>query len=1539
MPSKKKHFFNDEEKTILLRDIGAKKRFVNDVEIGIVHDTLMSASQPTFLEDSLSYELKTVKINLPKVNIPKAVALQHEGDRFRKLFQNKPQTARKSLSTETVNASSLHCLEEQSLLHKSEGQFEEEGMKTAAKILNFNCSKCRNNIRYSPNDLQKHFQLWHQGELPSYPCEMCSFSANDFQAFKQHRRTHRSTLVKCEICNDETTYTLLDLTKHFTSKHCVKGNFQCEKCKFSTKDVGTFVQHIHRHNEIHYKCGQCPHVSFTKGEFQRHLLVHSDTFPFSCQYCSYSAMRKDHLIRHVIGSHKDNLYAKEKLEKDNCEKRIMKASSGLKLILKRYKMGTSRKTLWRREKMNSASDGCTEKDTQVLKSLNKIQCNAEEQNQLLKGLHVSEEKTVCNEKQTQNYADSEMRTPSTPQNNKTEEESSSGLGSLKNTVHGPTVLMVKNNKITVPANYSAKFMGFKLVDGKQHIVIKLLPTSKHNLHSSGRQSDEFRGSTTHSQLHPGDTTGLSAPGASLHAHQLNNTVCTRSSTTLSFSALPFSGKVEPEKRKTALARCKRKSVTGASESKAAGKNPPHLSTKPELATAPLNLSVKVGPRGSVGPCGSCITQSHPQVLCTTVTSPVSMESLKASYPAELKAQNSRRTGNHTVNCLNYMSSVDDSSHPPEALPLRNYSKMRILGNPCRISVGAHENLKGEPQLSKMFHHNCSLGHEPSPSFPPLAKGSKNPGSLLESPSQSSKAYCSLNIKDTCGSLKSESFRDADRPCFLGRGQSNGQQYLHTNENQGFENISETSKWDCTSFVNSSSMPKITSVFSLQSKQASHFLSPEVKQVLQEVLKVKSSTHEESHNILDKGLKLEQPFWKQEEASNIVPCVKDSTTCCLPFPSSRMGVTVPPRDLNVKDNPANSVMYYGKEGQVPSTSNEFGNSETISRGSGVNTLRKTRADRTVTQQLVRDTARTTAMDTPVNSEPNKAVFVQSTSKGFLIPLHLANKPGLRVVSGRSRSSVNPPDVYSTSGLPASLLRNRGPGMILTLSNKMLGAAATVPDDSARVFGGATTKESNRTPLKAERKSDHSTGVVCSSAFGSSPDVTVSSANSVPFKGPYVLSGPAETAGRDIASLNVLSERGGCVLGTLDSVQQQREFQQKPSLRAALPEGQPTVLLKCVTTNKPKVHKPEVVQDNAGSRSPQPKKSEGMQQKLLLKIVKNPPIEVLADNQSGNNSRPTLRQDSLRSQKTSSAEQKQPVSSSDAVLFSDRLVPASMLDVTSTATDCSKKSGYPTYQREAQLLRCKTYCTWGSGLSNEKPSWNTRNKSSKIRTHLKPKDPETGLACKTRNGRRKAEVDFQEPPKKKVAVSRKCKRKTQTEDAQESPGFCRPKLSTDTLRILRLFPFSSKQLVKCPRRNQPVVVLNHPDADSPEVINVMKTITKYQGNVLKVSLSKRTINTLLEPANCNVPNASLDEISAKRYRRRKSYCSVKERFVLKLTLKKTSKNKYQIVKTTSDNTLKAKFSCWFCGRIFDNQDNWVGHGQRHLMEATRNWDLLG
>ncbi|XP_029446767.1 zinc finger protein 518B [Rhinatrema bivittatum] len=164
--------------------------------------------------------------------------------------------------------------------------------------------------------------------------------------------------------------------------------------------------------------------------------------------------------------------------------------------------------------------------------------------------------------------------------------------------------------------------------------------------------------------------------------------------------------------------------------------------------------------------------------------------------------------------------------------------------------------------------------------------------------------------------------------------------------------------------------------------------------------------------------------------------------------------------------------------------------------------------------------------------------------------------------------------------------------------------------------------------------------------------------------------------------------------------------------------------------------------------------------------------------------------------------------------------------------------------------------------------------------------------------------------------------------EKGSVCNEKETLTRARRLRLMPVSMSQLIKCPRRNQPVVVLNHPDVDSLEVVNVMKTISKYKAHVLKVFLSERTIYCL----------------GIKQHQKRLTYQSwevkapVKEQHVLKMKLKKFQKSNCQVASGIMDDFLQCVFKCWFCGRQYENQEEWISHGQRHLIEATRDWDIL-
>ncbi|XP_004875627.1 zinc finger protein 518A-like [Heterocephalus glaber] len=971
MPSEQNKSFCDEKETTLKMGCNMKN---------LVVDTMRSVPKPKISQSSFHYKLKNVKIDLPKVNIPNEVLMKHEVNKYRKLFCSKPQTARKSISIKSISRA-----EECILLHKSE-RTEEEGIKMSAKILNFSCLKCGDSTRYSPNDLQKHFEMWHHGELPSYPCEMCSFSANDFQIFKQHRQTHRSTLVKCDICNSECVYTLLDLTKHFISTHCVNGNFQCEKCIFSTQDVGTFVQHIHRHNEIHYKCGKCHHVCFTKGELQKHLHIHSGTLPFTCQYCSYGATRKDHLVRHIITLHKEHLYAKEKLEKDKYEKKMAKTSAELKLILKRYKIGASRKAFWIRKKVNSGSDRSIDKNTQVLNLINSAEMKSEDQSHLGQE-HLNDDKSErlhCENSDMPTESESEKPTfLDSGQYNGADEGSNSTSDFLKTALQGPTVLMVKNNKITVPANYSAKFMGFRMVDGRQHIVIKLLPTGKQNLYLPASQSGAVKDSTANLQPQTLDTTGF-LTGATT---DLNDTVYMKT-TPFSRSSPILSGKKISEKEMALIS--ERNNMLQTVDY---NKSVSPLPASSELVTTSVSLTTKVEARDIVDLWGSRITQHHPEVSNTINKSPD-----KVSHTTKSSVCNSGDMHNY---CINYVNSeLPAESSNQGSLPFHNYSKVNNSNKRRRLSGTALcESFQRESSSSK------TVAQQPvsETALSLVRKESSNPDSLLASVSL-------LNDKD--GTLKMKG--EMEEQCVLEKGQNTDGQNLYTNANQNLESVNEKPEWNDFSNVDSLMMPRITSVFSLQSQQASEFLPPELNRLLQEELKPKYDVKQDS-KIPDESLTphCDLSLQKHEGEGTVVESSKDiKVEGVFPVPSGSVG-SIPTNDLNLKFN--------GKKKQVLSVSQDVRDSGKTPRISGISTLLKTQSDAIITQQLVKDKLRATTHNSgtlymqnpPLNSEQKKTIFVP-TPKGFFIPLHVANKPGFHVVSGRPLPLVN------TERVPVSLL---------------------------------------------------------------------------------------------------------------------------------------------------------------------------------------------------------------------------------------------------------------------------------------------------------------------------------------------------------------------------------------------------------------------------------------------------------------------------------------------------------------------------------------
>uniref|UniRef100_UPI00398EE0E1 uncharacterized protein n=1 Tax=Pristiophorus japonicus TaxID=55135 RepID=UPI00398EE0E1 len=251
------------------------------------------------------------------------------------------------------------------------------------------------------------------------------------------------------------------------------------------------------------------------------------------------------------------------------------------------------------------------------------------------------------------------------------------------------------------------------------------------------------------------------------------------------------------------------------------------------------------------------------------------------------------------------------------------------------------------------------------------------------------------------------------------------------------------------------------------------------------------------------------------------------------------------------------------------------------------------------------------------------------------------------------------------------------------------------------------------------------------------------------------------------------------------------------------------------------------------------------------------------------------------------------------------------------NCSPKSKY---QKNSN-------CNQSSALVDRPNTWNTISVKTAARQKSRPVKSSAGkqLPLKRKSTRKRKPDHIQDD-----LLLKKIKNQNSLVPVTDNCEILK------TARKLRLKPFSENQLVKCPRRNQPVVVLNHPDVDVQEIANVMQTISKYNGHVLKVVLSERTVISLNLKKKHQRQEFGNQGILLDKWHSCKVVSPVKERHMLKIKLKKIHKNNYQIVKNVQNEQLQFKFHCWFCGRMFCDQEEWIAHGQRHLMEATRDWN---
>ncbi|XP_007259205.2 zinc finger protein 518A [Astyanax mexicanus] len=1412
----------------------------------------------------------------------------------------------------------------------------QQGAIFSGKILSFCCSECKGDTTYSPNDLLKHFQVAHRGTLPTYPCDLCTFVTNEFSSLQRHRIGHRDTLVTCEICNDGVQYSLLLLTRHFIMCHSCNGLFRCKKCDFSTRDAGTFVQHIHHHNESGTKCERCPPLSPTQGKAQ------SGTFPFTCQFCGYGAARKEYLNKHLSMAHRDEM------DKTNRRKSVEDNagvnSSGLKLLLKKNAAaaGGSRESQWM-SKLNALSGvGLLDHNGRLLNPEKTLE---ETQQFLERAVGVKKESNMW----TKSPLKSEPQcsypvTPTTAQPKIQENELSSGSGLVNpSNNNGLTVLMVKN-KISIPPNCTTKVMGFKMVDGKKHLVLKVIPTSTKNevlladapeddkkTLNSGKKTDftaSIKLEANDIERDTGDQSLL------LHEHEANSIAADQVGDEVLETSIQLPTPRSDSHFRDSVSTMTKEALCSTNQNSSPDRTSQHYNHELPVSNLSVDESQSTNSQKQTAtlPDGTVEEVMNTDLLRVKEASSESL--IKQNYDVDSESTDEPTSPEVISNVKSCVFPVSANDNQPSALILNCIADDATPTSVSGESPGqmghlvGHKNCKAEsPEASS----SCERMTEQSSPQTPVKKSpisvsaekQSNPTivvdeedtSLLNSaaataPSEyltNEKSFHNYSLIDINLHTDSSSGKElgsdntavqCKSSVVTPNGTSSGESPVPTDSNVDAETFQNSPSQEVFSFHNYSKDSFGSSPGSLEAdNQSAEDFEEECEEDFDD-LKLSS----------DWSLTLpDSPPLEQSEEENVGSGGEGSAGGDVIFASEKKDLErVSDSDIEVDECIATvdeelSLPLSREAGEESASLTEAeklamkGVSPAIEKGPAtlsnaavLGKILEKHSDAIISQQLEKErmvsSAATSDAIRPTKTtlrilqtpEGKQQMFLQTTETPYAVPVQLQSSPGFKLITKSCASKVNVS--YMKPGIERP---SKGTALSFTLNGGRIGMSAQ---------GSSTEGEGYASLLQAVSSSGGRYFVNASSLKG---PLLLSSAVKQPLSGEQTTNSQQPTCylvQRPLPVAPVSSESTSSTKTVLTTCPV-LAMPVNSEKAAAVQTGRQAYLLRYFSPAKSGILLNS--SDGNGSHANEERKN-----RVFLKVIRSP---------NGTRFLPTA------SPCTSA---KKPIYVAASSLQSPCFLMSSNKAFTSLSAGLKTSTTPNLIPPKLKNILPQS----GTDIKYQDEDGVVIQKSSMIPMHVRQRSQ--------RKRRRRAVFEEQ------FGISSKTRRISSKSPPEKEVSPLWEPAAKDVERTLRLSPFSPLQQIKCPRQNQPVVVLNHPDADIPEVANIMKSVNRYNSEVVKVSLSQSTVKALSEWS----LNGSEGTLSKPSARGRPLEPSVRERFILKLKLKKKSRRKYEVVRLASSTEQMPKFSCWFCGRVFSNQEDWIGHGQRHLMEATRDWNKL-
>lgn len=1262
-----------------------------------------------------------------------------------------------SIKKEKLSLSKTHCKIQQ-------------GAVFSGKILSFECSVCKDSTTYSPNDLLKHFRAVHKETLPTYPCDLCCFVTHEFPALQRHRIEHRNTLVTCELCSDGVQYSLLLLTRHYIMCHSQNGQFNCDWCEFITFDAGTFVQHIHHHNESPWKCSKCRHISLNENDYKKHVKAHLGSFPFTCEICGYGTTTSESLANHLAAVHKDEAEKMNGWIDTEDSSSYVAPSAGAEVLL------------------NSDSQ-----DIQKLSRVNHVAGSLSNQSFRLTAPELSMEETYHLMDTTVAKRENKMWTKGSHNTDLTVLQDFDGLASFdvsgKSNSNGLTVLMVRN-KISLPPNCTTKVVGFKMVDGKKHLVLKVIP--------AGKQL-----SSTNNHPSPESVCSFAPP-------QVDNST------------------VGNENGESAS--CK-KSISDSFEH--SPKSMSCMQTNPDEIVA---VKVKIEEEET----SVCNLDTSSQTDVESDTSPLLQRCcLDASC-------SSSDNCNHVILRSKEATGFDSSIFSPSVYSgATGQSGLTVsyISNISSHSVVAQETVPSE-QVSKNTVENCRAADE-LPVTDPADQIDE-----FQSLSSIKDNFEQISGKDKLGGIHIEIEHKSEDDS-AGRNSQSQEVFTFHNYFKEKLNPSPNTIQNCsTMYKDSLRKERIEGV-------------PVGSAIVEPLDTFPQSLDEEA---LDQD---QQDFDKLSECNDIIDkCVVE--------------------DSSGEDGSLESIfqdfnIIKIEEDIVPISPEQSG---AKNYSSPLDSFDKKPSDALINQEpdtanvhyssascdLLDQTKESCQISpSPENKQP---VLPSTTEVKSVMPVQAKDHPGFKLITS-STPQINVS--YFRTAQEKSC--NQGCANLNPISRRLHVPAQKTTAENKTTLAVQSSDRQNSNNFLINHLGLKSPLILSQSLHRTSTKKTKTQPTCYLLQRPLPPNESSSTSSVKLAGTQLQLNSRPVLAMSVSSANK----------LGALQPGQQAFLLRYISPTKSGLllNNQDGKLQTHGSET-----GDGIGNKVIFKIVT--PTTSLTNGTCTSNTQP---------------------------LFMPASPPTQCFLVSSNKNPTEACSG----MKKLIALQSTTH----KAVKETLLSHARIDVSAPLYDIAEPVLAPRPIRPPSQRKRRRKQL-FDELPEL-MHKARKLSKKTET------TLYWKP-VSKEVERTLRLAPFSCLQQVRCPRRNQPVVVLNHPDADIPEVANIMKVVNRHKGAVSKVVLSQKTLQALSEMSSPG-DKPFTKGILSHRDRPRPVQSSVREQFLLRLKLRKKSRKKYEVVKSLpSSSQTSVAFDCWFCGRLFNSQEDWIGHGQRHLMEATRDWNKL-